>query len=171
MGNPDARARMHHRLKSRNEPTGGMADCNASVALTLVDVRLTIRHDDDLLPVEMPSQSQLQPLCRPSSALEFRFSLHHDSIDQITDVSDDRLKFGALGGFTARQPMDFLSPTAPRETGHKDRDRGSRQCKKAKGEEHESSRVGFPPLRVTEVVDENDESERLAVIFDRNGAD
>ena len=148
-----------------------MPDYNASVALALVDVGLTIRHDDDLLAVEMPSQSQLQPLCRPSSALEFCFPLHHDSIDQITDVSHDRLKFGALGGFTARQPADFLSPTAPREAGHEDRDRRSRQAQEAKGKEHESSRLGFAPLRVAEVVHENDEPERLAAIFDRNGAD
>ena len=107
---------------------------DASVTLTFVDVRLTIRDDDNLFSLQMPRQSQLEPLRSPGAAFEFRFPFHHDAINQIADIAHDGLKFRALGRFAAGQPADFIAPSAPRKARDNDGDRGSRQRQKAKSE-------------------------------------
>ena len=59
MSDPNAGAGMHHRLESRDQPARGMPHCNASVPLTFVDIRLTIRDDDDLLTLQMATSASI----------------------------------------------------------------------------------------------------------------
>ena len=144
VSNPDARAGIHHRLESRDQSAGGMPHGDAAIIVTLMDVRLTIRDDDDLFSVEVARQCQLEPLRRPGAAFELCFPLHHDAVDQIADIAHDGLKFGTLGRFAAGEPADFVAPIAPREARDDDGDRGRRNCKKAKGE---SVRIAASRLR------------------------
>src|ERR1700739_1786399 len=96
----------------------------------------------------MTSQGQFEALCRPGASFKFRFLFHHDPLNQIANISQERLKFWTVRRFTSGQTADFLVPTSPRKTGHDDRNHGSSHCKKPKRKEHESSRLGFTPIRV-----------------------
>jgi hypothetical protein len=148
MGNPHTRARMHHRFKRGDKPAGRVSDLDSPITLTFVNVRLTIRYNDNLLPLQMTMQSQLEPLRSPRTALEFRFSLHHDPIDQLTDVSQDRLEFGPLGCPTSSYSADFVTPASPRKAGNDDGSHRSCQRKKPIREEHESRRSSLALFRI-----------------------
>ena len=96
MGNPNTRARMHHRFKGGDKPAGRVLNFDLPVTIAFVNIRLTIRYNDNSLSSQMTIQSQLKPLRGPCTALEFRFPLHHDPVDQLTDIFQDRLEFGSL---------------------------------------------------------------------------
>ena len=66
MGDPGASGRAQYRVEGRHQAADWMPRGDGSVGFQLVHARLAVRHDDDLLPVEMPAQRALQPPRVPS---------------------------------------------------------------------------------------------------------
>src|ERR1043166_7483681 len=89
-----------------------MDHLHPSVTGAFVDVGLPIGENDDLLTVKIPVEGMLEPLRRPRARFAVAFRLCQDSIDELADITDERLKLGP-SCIAPEQPPQFIAPTPP----------------------------------------------------------
>jgi dihydrodipicolinate reductase-like protein len=116
VGDPDARASSHHGLQGRDEATRRVKHRDLALLRALVYVRLAVGDDDDLLAMQVAAERLFQALWCPGAAFLLGLLLVDDPIDQIADVSKDRLELGPIRTTPEKAP-DLVAPVSPGEPG------------------------------------------------------
>ncbi len=135
---PGARARAHHRLERGHEAARRTLQADA-VRCLRVDVRLAVRHDDDVVAVELAAQRRAERLLVPDAlAAVERAVLSLEIADELAQVARDRAQLRrrrragrAQDALAAQQRAQALHPAAPRQLGDHHGDERDRRAQRA----------------------------------------
>ncbi len=148
MGDPDSRARAHHRLERGDEAAGRVLEANA-LRRAHVNIRLPVGHGDHVVAVQFAAQRRPERLLVPDAlaAIE-RAILPFEVSDELAQVPGDRPQFGrrspprgSQNALAAKQSAQTVHPAAPRELRNDDGDQ--RDARAERDEEVEEVPAGF----------------------------
>ena len=165
VGDPRPRAGAHHRLQGGDQPARRPGHLDA-VAAARVDIRLAVRHDEDVLAAKVVVQDGPQRLRRPVHLALVAgpvFGLHVP--DQRAQVAGDGAKFGKRGlgsrpgrpqqPFAPQEGADAFHPSPPAQLRDHHRDQGDDRAESDEEEEHVTLRLLAAPLHEAHVVNQH----------------
>ena len=170
---PRSRARAHHRFDRGDEPAGRPAH-HGAVRPGLVDVRLAVRDDDDLVAGELLAQQLAQRVRRPVQRhVVVQALLALDVAQHLAQVADQRRELGRGGGrrraqrLVAQHIAHAGDPAAQADLRDQHRDAGDDEPGHHEQSDHPEARVRAAPLHEAHVVNDEQPPEFLAVARDR----
>ena len=159
---PGARARPHHGFQRGDESARRTLHPN-STGIPHVDVRLAVRDDDDVLPVQLAPQRRAQRLLIPDAlAAVQRPVLPLEVPDQLLQVALDRAQLGrrssggAQDALATQQSPQALHPAAPGQLRDDDGDQRDAQAQHDEEIEQVAPRLAAPALDEAHVVNEHE---------------
>ncbi len=161
VGNPYSGAGAHHRFQCRHQAAGGMLNFDPAIVIVLVDVRLAVRQNDDLLAMKVPVQCLFQAFRGPQSGSIFSIVGH--AANQFAHVAQNGLKFPVVFSDAAQKTAQLQTPAISRPLGHKHGHSKGHEGQEAGSDEQECPRLGFPPFDKTQVVHQDCEAQILVL--------
>ncbi len=168
VGHPDAGAGAHDWFERGDQAAGRMLDFDSAFCCVLMDVRLAVCQDDDLLSMQVPVQGLLQALRRPQPGSVLPIVGH--APDQLAHIAENGLKLAAVLASAAQQAAQFHAPVGARPLCHQKGHAEGHDGQNAEDHDQEGLRRFLAPFNKAKVVHQNRESKFLSLRQDGHGA-